>query len=965
MASAFISHSSPDDRYVTELEQFVRGLGYDDVFNDGHSIAADEKFWQCIEQNILACDAFVVVLSHASVDSYWVDREVQFARAAGKRVVPIRIDDCRLPPSFEGRDVIDLRQGRGDRVKIAPSRILRHSPDRLFGREEELEELDAAWESRDSVHVYTLVAVGGAGKTSLVAHWVAKRFVNRGWPGVERYFDWSFYSQGTRETSQASGDFFIAAALEFFGDPDPQKGSPWQRGQRLAERVRRHRTLLVLDGIEPLQYPPNSPQAGELKDEALAALLQGLAMDNPGLCLVTSREPLKNLETFCAGGSARQKRLDRLTKQAAVALLRHLQIVGSDDELEAAWRDAGGHALTLGLLGRFLADAHGGDIRRRREVDFQTADRETPGRTAMKVMLAYETWLSGAGPDRQRDLAVLRLMGLFDRPATADCLAALRAEPAIEGLTDRIVDLEDWQWNKALKDLESLELISQSGVSFQLADSGEGKLEAYPTVDAHPLVREYFSAQLRERLPEAFRAAHGRLFDHLCEMTKPHRPDTLAGLQPLYQAVAHGCLAGRQQEALYKVYVDRILRGTGDDGFYSTKKLGAIGADLGAVAAFFDSPWRRLSPNLSEAAQAWLLSEAALRLRALGRLTEAREPMRVSLERLDAAENWQQAAIAASNLSELEATLGLLGEAVDDGRRAIEWADRSGDANWPYAARTTAADALHQRGERGEARALFEEAERMQADDQPQFPLLYSLQGFRYADLILAPAERAAWRRILVALFSENQPPGASPRFSVGAGASSSPQEPDASAFRLIAVDAALAACAEAAGRASQTLEWMNSDPNASLLEIALDHLTLARAGLYRAILESVVPAAFALLGPASELDLALNGLRQAGALNHVPKALLTASLLERMKDEGGRRKSEQHLAEAQLIAERGPMPLYLADVHLHRARLFADRTELAKARALIEKHHYGRRREELADAEAATGGTGGTGGTP
>jgi hypothetical protein len=47
-------------------------------------------------------------------------------------------------------------------------------------------------------------------------------------------------------------------------------------------------------------------------------------------------------------------------------------------------------------------------------------------------------------------------------------------------------------------------------------------------------------------------------------------------------------------------------------------------------------------------------------------------------------------------------------------------------------------------------------------------------------------------------------------------------------------------------------------------------------------------------------------------------------------------------------------MPLYLADVHLHRARLFRDKAELAKARALIEKHGYGRRREELADAEAA-----------
>ena len=47
-------------------------------------------------------------------------------------------------------------------------------------------------------------------------------------------------------------------------------------------------------------------------------------------------------------------------------------------------------------------------------------------------------------------------------------------------------------------------------------------------------------------------------------------------------------------------------------------------------------------------------------------------------------------------------------------------------------------------------------------------------------------------------------------------------------------------------------------------------------------------------------------------------------------------------------------MPLRLADVHLHRARLFRDRAALAEARALIDRHGYGRRRDELADAEAA-----------
>ena len=924
MPHAFISHSSPDDRYVQEFVQLVRSLGYSDVFNDSHTIEPYEKFWPKIEQGIRDCDAFVVILSHASVQSYWVDREVQFAREQGKKVIPIRIDDCQLPASFEGRDVLELRQGRGDRVKIAGTQLEKHAPRVLFGREAELAALDAAWE-KGKLNVYTLVAWGGAGKTSLVFHWVQTRFAAKGWPGVERYFDWSFYSQGTGESRQTSADLFIAKALEFFGDPDPTVGGPHERGERLAGLIRQHRTLLILDGIEPLQYPPNDPQAGRLKDPALETLLRELAADNPGLVVITTREHLKNVEGHA---TTEEQKLDRLAKEAAVALLRHLQIVGSDEELHAAWKDAGGHALTLSLLGRFIADAYEDrDIRHYKEVKFKEADQEHQGRSAFKVMIAYERWLQSGGPERQRELAVLRLTGLFDRPMAKGCLQALRAEPVIPGLTDGLVKLTQPQWNIAVKRLSEVELLSVS-------------LDA---IDAHPLIREYFEAQLKRDQPDAFRAAHSRLFDYLCKNT-PHRPDGIDGLAPLYEAVTHGCLAGRQPEACEKVYVDRILRSTGSDGFYSSKKLGAIGADLAAVAAFFDVPWSQVSPNLAESYQAWLLNQAAYRLRALGRLTEALQPMRAGLERYVLQKNWEAAAITASNLSELELTLGRLPDAVTDARQSITHADQSGDAFWRMVNRTTAADAWHQSGQRAEAGDLFAEAERMQQAKQPQFDLLYSLRGFQYCDWLLAPAEQAAWQMLR----------------STGV----SPVIPDSERDSIPPVkgahgrDAHATLLAEVERRATTTLKWA-IDFNLSLLDIALDHLTLARVGLIRAILANPLPQ--------PTLDLphvaaAVNGLRAAGQMDDVPRGLLTAALYHFVRGEYD--LAEKHLAEAQQIAERGPMPLFLADIHLTRARFAGSlkgeggsgkidaRAELVRAGELIRKLKYGRRDEELADAE-------------
>ena len=104
-------------------------------------------------------------------------------------------------------------------------------------------------------------------------------------------------------------------------------------------------------------------------------------------------------------------------------------------------------------------------------------------------------------------------------------------------------------------------------------------------LDTHPLVREYFSGQLRAKNPQAWRDGHRRLYEHLKERT-PYRPEGIDGLQPLYHAVAHGCRAGLYQEACDTVYLRRILRGA---EHYSWQ-LGAFGSELGALACFFEKP---------------------------------------------------------------------------------------------------------------------------------------------------------------------------------------------------------------------------------------------------------------------------------------------------------------------------------------------------------------------------------------
>jgi hypothetical protein len=806
--------------------------------------------------------------------------------------------------------------------RLAAPRFLHHTAELFLGREPELALLDRAW--ADDTNVLSLIAWGGVGKTALLSQWIQTRFIDRQWkdadgkPSPLAYFDWSFYDQGTTPSSDEQavragsvGDFF-EQALTHFGDPDVTRPG---KGKRLAELARQQRTLFILDGLEPLQQPLGSWAVGRLLDPDLRDFVTLLAQANPGLCILTSRQSLTDLDGL-QGAAARKEDLDDLPKAIAVRLLRKMQITGTDRELEDACDKFGCHALSLTLLGRFLFDAHQGDIRRIDRIkDLRRADeltREERHRTAWKVLEAYEAWMARAKADgNPRTLAVLRLTGLFDRTATAGCLATLRAEPAIAGLTDAIVTMANDEWNILLRRLERAHLIKlRSEKDEQIA------------IDAHPLIREYFARQLRDAQPAAFRAAHARLFEYL-RRTTPHRPDTLDGLQPLYQAVVHGCLAGRQQEALDNVYIDRILRGTGPGAFYSTNKLGAIGADFAALTAFFDEPWSRVSPNLREQGQAWLLNEAAYGLRALGRLTEALQPMRAGLEMYLEQKNWQYVASCASNLSELEATLGRLPDAVADARWSISHADQSGNAFWRMTCRTTAADALHQSGQRVEAGTLFAEAERTQQKRAPLFDLLYSLRGFQYCDWLLAPAERAAWQAFLH-----------------GSGGSCALGKPHCQ-------DGHATICAEVERRAAKTSMWGNNDGR--LLDIALDHLTLARVGLIGAMLTHPLPQ--------PKLDLphvaaAVNDLRSAGAVEFLARGLLTGALYQFVRGDAAAARSA--LAEAQEIAERGPMPLYLADVHLHRARLFRDQAELAKAAKFIRDLGYVRRYDELADAEAA-----------
>lgn len=142
--------------------------------------------------------------------------------------------------------------------------------------------------------------------------------------------------------------------------------------------------------------------------------------------------------------------LEKLPPEAGAELLRHLGVQGTEKDLQAASRERGGHGLALTLLGTYLRDLCGGDVRRRNEIAVLDETVGIEGSLhARNMMAAYESSF-GAGPDGRPQLQLLHLLGLFDRPAEPAALAALRAEPEIPGLTEGIGAGDETAWKAAL-----------------------------------------------------------------------------------------------------------------------------------------------------------------------------------------------------------------------------------------------------------------------------------------------------------------------------------------------------------------------------------------------------------------------------------------------------------------------------------------------------------------------------------
>ena len=232
----------------------------------------------------------------------------------------------------------------------------------------------------------------------------------------------------------------------------------------------------------------------------------------------------------------------------------------------------------------------------------------------------------------------------------------------------------------------------------------------------------------------------------------------------------------------------------------------------------------------------------------------------------------------------------------------MELADHSGNKYEQVKHRTKLADALHHSGHSERSLAAFHEAEAMQAEWQPEYPLLWAVLGFRYCDLLLDEVESMICD----------------------------------SSRKLGQTDKLIAKCRDARNRATKSREWADHVYTDDILNTALDHLTLGRTYLLEYQVLKIAgrePEDDVLTRAETHLNQSVSLLRQAGQQQELPRGLLARASLWRVCGERKRgrqgeaeaeyfERAERDLGDVEQIAGRSGMLLFQIEAALERCRL-------------------------------------------
>lgn len=99
-STVFVSYAREDQSFALALAARLKERG-EDVWIDQRDISGGDNWVATIDEELLARDSFMIILSPDAVASSQVQRELQSALKSTKRIIPILYKPCQVPKELQ------------------------------------------------------------------------------------------------------------------------------------------------------------------------------------------------------------------------------------------------------------------------------------------------------------------------------------------------------------------------------------------------------------------------------------------------------------------------------------------------------------------------------------------------------------------------------------------------------------------------------------------------------------------------------------------------------------------------------------------------------------------------------------------------------------------------------------------------------------------------------------------------
>jgi hypothetical protein len=588
------------------------------------------------------------------------------------------------------------------------------APDLLeewVGRDKLLQTLDEEWLNSNRL-IVSLIGFGGEGKSSLARYWI-NRLIESENPKPDRVFWWSF------NDGQNIDQYFEAllSYLEPSIDLSEYKSAS-EKAQKINEFIRsnRFRCLLVIDGLETLQYKVGD-EYGSLTNNNMRNWLQDFAKGgHQSFCLATTRIPLLDLISF---KSSRPQEVESLDDDEGVNLLKKLGVTGEESELISLVRKWHGYALFLTLIATYIATQCGGIIANLPK-DLSSIKNESKYKLISRILDFYHEVL-------WEEEAFLEFFSLFRLPVPQSALQFCLLE---EGILSQD---KEFQLKEALRLLTEYKILR-----FQ------SKENAYTV---HPLIRNHYYEQIKAKRDE-FKHYHLCISKYYKSITIASVGGRLSHLLPKIEAVHHLCCSDNYDEAyilFQEIYSQGLVR-----VFCAYETASNMLLDFFPNSDFSNYPYIEDSRKKND-----VLREVAFLTKGLGKLEISSKYYDRAIQSCLSSSDFIGASICCRQLADLYIHLGkfsLAEELIDHSSSLLE-SHRSSINHESFSRKkidllAKKAWILHLRGDLKEASSLFQQAQALEIKKNKKklkrqgYKYLWSTAGINHANHLLQVGEQ-------------------------------------------------------------------------------------------------------------------------------------------------------------------------------------------------------------------------------